>query len=287
VPGEYIFIFKKGEGNMNFKIFGREIFVNKLVLIFICAVLIVILGSIGIYIAKKDSGIVFEDTGNKANVSPVTSSGSTATVSTGSSPSPENHEDEIKVYITGCVKKPGIVTLKKGQLIDDAIKAAGGPTEDADLNFNMVYELNENVWIIVKSKNEKLITASNKPDTGNLNSSKKPNPSKPNQSKPSTPKPNSPKPDGGNDGVVIIKDSGGVIVGEKGVGGADSNSKININTASVAELDKLPGIGEKIAMDIIAFREKNGNFKSIKDIEKVPGIGQSKFNSIKDLITVN
>jgi len=62
--------------------------------------------------------------------------------------------------------------------------------------------------------------------------------------------------------------------------------KININTASLVELQKLPRIGEKVAQRIIDFRKKNGKFKRIEELMKVKGIGEKMFNRIKDLITV-
>ncbi|MCX7838495.1 MAG: helix-hairpin-helix domain-containing protein [Anaerolineae bacterium] len=63
-------------------------------------------------------------------------------------------------------------------------------------------------------------------------------------------------------------------------------SKININTATVAELDTLPGIGPALAQRIVDYRTQNGDFKTIEDIKKVRGIGDALFNQIKDLITV-
>lgn len=65
---------------------------------------------------------------------------------------------------------------------------------------------------------------------------------------------------------------------------SDSNL-ININSASVSELDDLPGIGPSKAQAIITYREENGPFKSIEEIKNVSGIGQSSFEKIKDLIT--
>ncbi|HSD83296.1 MAG TPA: helix-hairpin-helix domain-containing protein [Anaerolineae bacterium] len=62
--------------------------------------------------------------------------------------------------------------------------------------------------------------------------------------------------------------------------------KININTASVEELDKLPSIGPSIAKAIIDYRTKNGPFKKIEDINNVKGIGDALFEKIKDQITV-
>jgi competence protein ComEA len=63
--------------------------------------------------------------------------------------------------------------------------------------------------------------------------------------------------------------------------------KININTAGESELDSLQGIGPATAKAIIQYRNANGGFKSIEEIKKVKGIGDSKFNSIKDSITVD
>ncbi|MCI0474876.1 MAG: helix-hairpin-helix domain-containing protein [Anaerolineales bacterium] len=63
-------------------------------------------------------------------------------------------------------------------------------------------------------------------------------------------------------------------------------SKINLNTATLAELDTLPGIGPSIGQRIIDYRTQNGDFKTIEDVKKVRGIGDALFNQIKDLITV-
>ncbi|HXF84421.1 MAG TPA: ComEA family DNA-binding protein [Anaerolineales bacterium] len=61
---------------------------------------------------------------------------------------------------------------------------------------------------------------------------------------------------------------------------------ININTASQAELETLPGIGPTTAQKIIEYREQNGPFLSIEDIINVSGVGPGTFERIKDLITV-
>jgi len=66
-----------------------------------------------------------------------------------------------------------------------------------------------------------------------------------------------------------------------------SNEKININTASLEELEKLPGIGPSKAQAIIDYRTNNGPFKSIEEIKNVKGIGEKTFEKLKDLITVH
>ena len=62
--------------------------------------------------------------------------------------------------------------------------------------------------------------------------------------------------------------------------------KVNLNTATLAELDTLPGIGPAIAQRIIDYRTQNGDFKTIDDLKKVRGIGDALFSQIKDSITV-
>ncbi len=61
---------------------------------------------------------------------------------------------------------------------------------------------------------------------------------------------------------------------------------ININTASLAELDTLPGIGPTTAQKIIDYREQNGPFINTEDIINVSGIGPGTYERLKDLITV-
>jgi comEA protein len=64
------------------------------------------------------------------------------------------------------------------------------------------------------------------------------------------------------------------------------SEKININTASAADLDKLPRIGPKVAQRIIDYRKEHGPFKKIEEIMKVKGIGEKTFARLKDMITV-
>lgn len=61
-------------------------------------------------------------------------------------------------------------------------------------------------------------------------------------------------------------------------------SKININSADLNELTKIPGVGEKTAQKILDYRANN-SFSSIEDIKNVPGIGDKKFESMKDYIS--
>lgn len=62
---------------------------------------------------------------------------------------------------------------------------------------------------------------------------------------------------------------------------------ININTAPVDVLDTLPGVGQKRAEDIVAYREANGPFRIPEDLTKVAGIGENTLEGLIDLITVD
>jgi len=62
--------------------------------------------------------------------------------------------------------------------------------------------------------------------------------------------------------------------------------RVDINTATVVELDTLPGIGPTTAQEIVNYRLEHGPFQFIQDIQNVPGIGPGTFESIRDLISI-
>ena len=68
--------------------------------------------------------------------------------------------------------------------------------------------------------------------------------------------------------------------------GSTSSSRVNINTASEAQLDVLPGVGPALAARIVQYRDKNGPFSSVDELDNVSGIGPSKLDSLKDLVAI-
>lgn len=160
----------------------------------------------------------------------------------------EQNVESIIVHITGEVKNWGVIELKKGARIIDAVNMAGGFTDEADTEkINLAYELTDGVKVYIPSKNEKVENTTN------------------------TQK-------------YITTDGGDNVVGEENAIKKSNNLLVNINEATQTELETLPGIGPSIALKIISYREENGRFLNIDDIKNVPGIGDSKFENIRNLI---
>jgi competence protein ComEA len=67
---------------------------------------------------------------------------------------------------------------------------------------------------------------------------------------------------------------------------APAGAPVNLNTATVAQFEKLPGIGASTAQRIVEYRQKNGNFKKVEELMNVRGIGEKSFLKIKSMITV-
>ena len=82
-----------------------------------------------------------------------------------------------------------------------------------------------------------------------------------------------------NDITYLFTDAGENVI-------SSSSNTININIATQSELESIPGIGSSTAIKILEYRNKNGKFKKIEDIMNVNGIGESKFNAIKNFISI-
>lgn len=167
----------------------------------------------------------------------------------------------VRVYVLGAVKTPGVYPLLRGSIVEDALKAAGGALPNADLRgLNLAQVLQDGDRVEVP---EFPPTPTPPPPTVTVG--------------PGTPSP-TPLPTTAATETPVPSRSGPSLP----VAGA----KININTATLAELDTLPRIGPAIAQRIIDYRTANGPFRRIEDIQNVRGIGPATFEQIKDLITV-
>lgn len=88
-------------------------------------------------------------------------------------------------------------------------------------------------------------------------------------------------------GEKVPPSSNGLSAGGVGTGSATNSVEypININTADVALLDELPGVGPSTAQAIVTYRDQNGPFASVSGLEEVPGIGPAKVAAIQRLVT--
>lgn len=88
---------------------------------------------------------------------------------------------------------------------------------------------------------------------------------------------------GENVSVIQAATSNSATEGTSG----DATKKINLNTATVADLTTISGIGEKRANDILAYRDSNGGFSSVDDLNNVSGIGDKTLENIRPYVTVD
>lgn len=152
----------------------------------------------------------------------------------------------VVVYVTGAVSNPGVMTLESGQRISDAIASAGGLLPDAA-------QAVVNFALPLTDGMHVHI-----PSTSEVSA------------------------DVPQDGLV----SGEGSIAPSGEATATSSEYININTADLAALQTLNGIGPATAQKIIDYRTANGRFQTKEDLLKVSGIGEKKFAAIEARITV-
>ncbi|MFM0879505.1 helix-hairpin-helix domain-containing protein [Streptococcus suis] len=144
----------------------------------------------------------------------------------------------LVVDVKGAVVKPGLYTLAAGARVNDAVKAAGGLTSQADpKSINLAQKLSDEAVVYVASKDENI--------------------------------------------SVVASTTASSAMSQEG-----NESKVNLNTATEADLQTISGIGAKRAADIIAYREANGGFKSVDDLNNVSGIGDKTMESIRPYVTV-
>ena len=175
-----------------------------------------------------------------------------ATASRSPSPGPSTRPDQpVVVSVVGLVHTPGLVTLAPGARIADALKAAGGSTDGADTSgLNMARQVDDGEQIVVG-----MAPVNGQPAV--LGSSVSPGSAAPGPST-STPGP------------------------AKGA----PTAPINLNTATVEQLDTLPGVGPVRAAAIVAWRTAHGKFTSVDQLGEVDGIGPGRLEKLRPLVRV-
>lgn len=165
-----------------------------------------------------------------------------------SPPAPTALVAPLQVHVTGAVQRPGVYRLAPGSRLVQAVEAAGGMAPDADEErMNLADRLVDGQQVYVPRRGTPIPPS---PTAAARLSSASPGHS-------------------GASGEAVAVD--GVV---------------NINTATVAELETLPGIGPALAQRIVEHREANGPFADPAEIVAVRGIGEATYTKLADRIAV-
>lgn len=158
---------------------------------------------------------------------------------------------EVVVHVLGAVRKPGLARLTAGSRVQDALEAAGGLTGKADPGqLNLAQPLADGQQIVVGTKSK---------PTGEV-----------------------------REGAAGPAPGAGGSAGSGTSGGAPSGSgqAVNLNTATQAELEELPGVGPVMAGKIIAWRTENGRFSRVEELQEIDGIGPKTYAKLAPLCRV-
>ncbi|TPG37212.1 ComEA family DNA-binding protein [Mycolicibacterium hodleri] len=159
-------------------------------------------------------------------------------------------EGQVVVSVVGLVHQPGLVTLTAGARTADALAAAGGPLDGADLvGINMARRVGDGEQIVVG-----LSSPPGAPPA--MGSSISSPPDAATTSAPPGEKPLAP------------------------------HGLMDLNTATLEQLDTLPGVGPVTATAIIAWRDANGSFSSVDQLGEVDGIGPARLEKLRALVSV-
>lgn len=176
-------------------------------------------------------------------------------------------ERPVVVVIDGAVATPGVLTLPPGARLNDAIERAGGFTLVADSNdLNLARLLVDGERVTVAE----VATATVDPTTASPTPPRTPTSGEPAQLA-SSPLPTATAPSLRPTPTPPATTAGTALV--------------DINTATAAELDGLPGIGPVLAERIIAYRNDNGPYGSVEELEAVDGISMNTVEELRPLIT--
>ncbi|HEX2346597.1 MAG TPA: ComEA family DNA-binding protein, partial [Gaiellaceae bacterium] len=157
----------------------------------------------------------------------------------------ESSDRALVVHVVGAVRRPGLLRLKEGARVADAVARAGGATRRADLAaLNLAAPLVDGTQVLVPLRAA----------TGL----------------------------GGSTGPVGAAAESASAAGAPAAGAAP---KVSLGSATLEELDQLPGVGPVTAQKILDYRAEHGPFRSVEDLDAVPGIGPVRIEQLRDLVT--
>lgn len=154
---------------------------------------------------------------------------------------------KVTVHVAGQVRRPGVVTLPAGSRVSTALEEAGGETAKADLSgVNLARPLVDGEQVVVPEPGEVPVAAA--PPAGGAEA----------PADPAAP---------------------GAPAGEAG-------APVNLNTADLAALETLPGVGPVLAQRILDWRTEHGQFTAVEELGEVSGVGEKTFAQLAPKVTV-
>jgi competence protein ComEA len=185
-----------------------------------------------------------------------------------------HHAHLIYVDVAGAVRRPSLYVLRPDSRVMQAIMAAGGPTDAADMDaVNLAQAVTDGEKIFVPKRGPAAVNLPSSPPPTAPTSALKP----PMLSPVKTSK-------GSNSKSSAGKSSGGSRSGKIS---ADTGEMIGLNSATLEQLERLPGVGPGMAARILAYRDQAGGFSKIEDLTLVTGIGPKKFTKIAPFVTLD
>ncbi len=168
----------------------------------------------------------------------------------------------VTVHVAGAVHRPGLYRLPAGSRVDDAIRRAGGAGRTADLTaVNLAAKLEDGRQILVPRRPVAAGAGGGGAGAG------------------------AGSPAAAGTGSPV--GAGGGAVGSAGGGAVGAPAApINLNTATLEQLDTLDGVGPGIAQRILDYREEHGGFRRVEELAEVPGIGDKRLATLTPLVTV-
>jgi competence protein ComEA len=180
--------------------------------------------------------------------------GSTGAGGAGAGGPPSAGAGVVTVHAAGQVVAPGVYSLPAGARVADLITAAGGLGPGADANsLNLAARVVDGTRVYVPRTGEQVPAGAGPEGSGS---------------------------GAGADGSA----AGGA--GGAGPPGAGTSGPVNLNSATAAQLDSLPGVGPATAAAILTYRTRHGRFKSVTELLEVPGIGPAKLEALRPHVTV-
>lgn len=199
--------------------------------------------------------------------------------------SPVPERPPVVIHVAGCVRQPGLYAFPEGARVYDALKRAGGAKEGADLEaINLAAHLKDGVQVYVPRKS----AAEAKAAPG-------PRPSRPRrEASPWLPpegiriEPLPPVPEGRmplEPHTPASPTAPGKTTTEPPAKiRTPADGKVNINTAGLEELQRLPHVGPATARKILDYRKENGPFRSVEQLLEIRGIGDKYLAEMRDLV---